>query len=57
MLADTLTEALMGIELGEYVEEIRLGYDHGQQLGFPFLQIVYLGLHYIIGISLDLDLM
>jgi hypothetical protein len=32
MLADALTKALGGVKLGELVEDIGLGYDHGQDL-------------------------
>ena len=56
MLADALTKALGGVKLGEFVEEIGLGYDHGQDFGFPLFQIVYLDLHCVLGFSLDLGL-
>jgi len=63
MLADALNEALRGVKLGEFLEDIGLGMRHGQDLDcwISFVSDCVFGfrldLHWMLGFSLDLDLM
>jgi len=54
MLPNALTKALGGVKLSEFMEEIGLGQDHGQDFRCPFSQIVYLHSHCVLEFSLDL---